>query len=137
MALLTISEVARRVGLRTSAVRYYEQRKVLPPAQRVSGQRRYDVTAVYRLAVVRRAQEAGFSLDEIRQLFFGFGASLPISTRWKKMAAAKVAELDAQIERIRGMKDLLARLESRCGCDTVDQCGEAILRSLEPHEPCG
>jgi MerR family redox-sensitive transcriptional activator SoxR len=83
---LSISEVGRKVGLRTSAIRYYEQIGILEPARRVSGQRRYDETVLYRLAVIRRAQEVGFTLDEIRQLFFGFSQSTPISQRWKKIA---------------------------------------------------
>jgi DNA-binding transcriptional MerR regulator len=129
MAQLTISEVARRVGLRPSAIRYYEQRKVLLPARRVSGQRRYDDSVLYRLAVVRRAQDAGFSLDEIRQLFFGFRESTPISARWKKIAEGKIAELTARIAQIQSMKDLLEKLQTCCRCETVDQCGAGILRS--------
>ncbi len=55
MALLTIAEVAQRTGLKSSAIRYYEEFGILPPAIRVSGQRRYDQVALYRLAVVQRA----------------------------------------------------------------------------------
>jgi MerR family redox-sensitive transcriptional activator SoxR len=128
MAKLTISQVARQVGLRPSAIRYYEQRKLLLPPQRVSGQRRYDDAVVYRLAVVVRAQEAGFTLDEIRQLFFGFRESTPISARWKKIAEGKLAELNARMAQIQSMKDLLEKLLGCCRCETVDQCGAGILR---------
>jgi MerR family redox-sensitive transcriptional activator SoxR len=72
MPQLTISEVARQVGLQPSAIRYYEQIGILLPAQRISGQRRYDATALHRLAVIQRARQTGFSLEEIRELFFGF-----------------------------------------------------------------
>jgi MerR family transcriptional regulator, redox-sensitive transcriptional activator SoxR len=72
MRWLTISEVARCVGLRPSAIRYYEQIGVLPAAHRVGGQRRYEEGALYRLAALQRARQIGFTLDEIRQLFFGF-----------------------------------------------------------------
>jgi len=128
MAQLTISEVARQVGLRPSAIRYYEQMKILPAAQRMSGQRRYDVTAVHQLAVLRRAQEVGFTLDEIRQLFFGFRKSTPLSTRWRMIAERKQAELDAQLTRIQTMKDLLKRLQTNCHCETVHECGAGILQ---------
>jgi len=60
--LLSISEVASQIGLRPSAIRYYEQIGILPPAQRVSGQRRYDVTALHRLVVIQRARQTGFTL---------------------------------------------------------------------------
>ena len=126
---MTISEVAGQAGLRASAIRYYEQMRVLLPAKRVSGQRRYDMSAVYRLAVIQRAQEAGFSLDEIRRLFFGFGKSMPMSARWRKLAEGKIAELDARMAEIQSMKDLLLRLQDRCRCETVDQCGAGIFRS--------
>lgn len=127
MAYLTISETARRVGLRPSAIRYYEQLGVLPPAPRVSGQRRYNMSGVYRIAVLRRAQEAGFSLDEIRELVLGLGQSTPISARWKKSAVGKIAELDARIDQIRSMRELLQKLQTGCQCETVDQCGAGIL----------
>jgi MerR family transcriptional regulator, redox-sensitive transcriptional activator SoxR len=129
MTPLTISQVARQVGLRTSAIRYYEQIGILEPARRVSGQRRYDQSVLYRLAVVQRAQEAGFTLDEIRQLFFGFVGSTPISQRWKKIAERKMVELDARIEQIQSMRKLLQKLQSCCECETVERCGAGILTS--------
>src|ERR1700733_6962290 len=94
MPLLTISEVARQVELQPSAIRYYEQIGILPPAQRISGQRRYDTTVLYRLAVIQRAQQTGFSLDEVRQLFFGPGNVTRASERWRKLSRKKLAELD-------------------------------------------
>jgi MerR family redox-sensitive transcriptional activator SoxR len=76
---LSISEVARQIGLRPSAIRY-EQIGILPPAHRVSGQRRYDVTVLHRLIVIQRARQTGFTLAEIKQLFFGFRAgNTPVS----------------------------------------------------------
>lgn len=132
MPELSISEVGRQVGLSASAIRYYEQLKILLPARRVSGQRRYDTADVYRLAVLRRAQAAGFTLDEIRELFFGFGKSTPISKRWTRIAARKLAELDARMQQIRSMQDLLHRLQERCRCRTVEECGAGILRSGLP-----
>jgi MerR family transcriptional regulator, redox-sensitive transcriptional activator SoxR len=128
MADLTISEVARAVGLRPSTIRYYEEIGVLPPTHRVSGQRRFTRAAVRRLAVVRRAQEAGFRLDEIRLLLVGAGRVSPLSTRWQRAAAGKIAELDARLEQIRGMRDLLVRLRGNCRCETVEECGARLLR---------
>lgn len=126
MPKLTISDVARRVGMRPSAIRYYEHEAIIPAATRVSGQRRYGVGAVYQLAVLRRAQEAGFSLEEIRLLFSGFRKAIPISARWRRIAEKKQIELDAQILRIQSMKDLLRKLETGCRCETVEQCGACI-----------
>jgi MerR family redox-sensitive transcriptional activator SoxR len=129
MPPLSISAVARQVGLRTSAIRYYEQIGILAPARRVSGQRRYDETVLYRLAVVQRAQDAGFTLDEIRRLFFGFSPATPVSERWKRIAERKLVELDAKIAKIQSMRKLLEKLQSCCECETVERCGAGILRS--------
>jgi MerR family redox-sensitive transcriptional activator SoxR len=128
MALLSISEVARQVGLKPSAIRYYEELGVLPQPNRVSGQRRYDTATVNRLALLRRAQEAGFSLEEVRHFFLGFRRSVPVSARWKALAERKIQEIEERMEQLQTMKDLLQRLQTRCACNTVDECGAGILR---------
>ena len=127
MSHLTISEVAQQVGLRSSAIRYYEQLGILPPANRISGQRRYDKTVLYRLAVVQRARQAGFALDEIRTLFFGFQEGTRAEARWRRLADRKLAELNALAEQIAAMQTLLKRMRSKCHCKTLEMCGKAIL----------
>jgi len=128
MPQLTISEVARQVGLQPSAIRYYEQIGVLPPAQRASGQRRYDATVLHRLAVVQKARQIGFTLDEIRQLFFGFRDRASASQRWRKLSQRKLAELEVLSNEIKTMQELLRRLARNCHCRTLDECGSAMLR---------
>ncbi len=68
---MAISDVARVFGLRTSAIRYHEQIGILPSAMRKNGQRRYDKSALYRLAVVQRARETGFTLRKYANSFLG------------------------------------------------------------------
>lgn len=127
MTAFSISEVARQTGLRPSAIRYYEQVGILPAAPRVAGQRRYDTSVVQRLAVLRRAQEVGFSLGEIRELFGGFRGAA-----WKTVAARKLRELDLEMERIQRMKQRLQNLHDRCACASVEQCGAAIISASRP-----
>jgi MerR family redox-sensitive transcriptional activator SoxR len=129
MPLLTISEVARQVGLQASAIRYYEQIGILLPAQRISGQRRYDTTVLYRLAVIQRARQIGFTLDEIRQLFFGFGDVTRASERWQKLSRRKLAELDSLMDGIKTVRRLLKKIMQNCHCDTLEQCGKGIFSS--------
>jgi len=62
--LKTIGEVARRAGVATSAIRYYERVGLLPPADRVSGQRRYGEETTGHLAFIAVAQNAGFCREE-------------------------------------------------------------------------
>src|SRR5215471_12584540 len=96
MSRLSISDVARQVRLRPSAIRYYEKLGILPMAERVSGRRCYDRTVLYRLAVIQGARQAGFALDEIRALFFGFREATRADARWRKLADRKLVELNAR-----------------------------------------
>ncbi|SRR6266496_3599090 len=127
---LTISEVARQVGLQASAIRYYESIGLLPLAQRMSGQRRYDTTALYRLAVIRRARQLGFTLTEIRHLFFGFRDITRASERWRTLSRRKLAELDDLMDGIKAVRGVLKKLMTKCRCDTLDQCGKGIFQSM-------
>jgi len=131
MPELTISEVARQVGLRASAIRYYERIGLLPRAPRISGQRRYDTTALYRLAIIQRARELGFSLSEIRHLFFGFRNVTRPSERWRTLSQGKLAELDRLMEGITTVRGVLKKLMTKCRCDTLDECGKGIFRSMD------
>lgn len=134
MAVLTISEVARQVGVKPSAIRYYEQLGVLRRPERSSGQRRYDERAAYRLAVVVRARQLGFTLDEIRELFFGFRESAPASERWRQLSRRKLAELEEATRSIQAMQQVLRRLE-QCPCDHLERCGKAMLERLRDRGP--
>jgi MerR family transcriptional regulator, redox-sensitive transcriptional activator SoxR len=127
---LTISEVARQVGLKPSAIRYYEQIGILPKPQRISGQRRYDNSVLYRLALVQRSRQMGFTLDEVRKLFFGFRANTPVSERWKKFSARKLVELSTLAEEIKTMQLLLTRISEKCSCNELDQCGKSIFQGM-------
>src|SRR6202023_2202154 len=127
---LTISEVARQVGLQASAVRYYERIGLLPRVPRRSGQRRYDTTALYRPAIIRRARQLGFTLSEIRHLFFGFRDITRASERWRTLSQRKLAELDDLMDGIKAVRGVLRKLMTKCQCDTLDQCGKGIFQSM-------
>lgn len=122
---LTISEVAKQIGLRPSAIRYYEQIGILPPAHRVSGQRRYDVTVLHRLTVIQRARQTGFTLEEIKELFFGFRTGTPASVRWQKLRERKIVELDAMLEHIKSVRALVVE-QGKCRCTALEECGKKM-----------
>ena len=128
MQHLTISDVARQVGLQPSAIRYYEQIGLLPTAHRTSGQRRYDTTVLYRLAIIQMARQLGFTLDEIRELFFGFRNFTRASERWQTLSRKKLAELEGLMDGIKTVRRLLKRMTQNCRCDTLEQCGREIFR---------
>ena len=135
MPQLTISQVARQIRLRPSAIRYYERIGLLPPAQRLSGQRRYDRRVLYRLAIIQRARQLGFTLAEIRYLFFGFRDVIRASERWRTLSKRKLAELEHLMDGINTVRGLLKQLMTKCRCDTLDQCGKGIFRTMNSDVP--
>lgn len=125
---LPIGEIARRAGVRPSALRYYERVGILKAPQRVSGQRRYAEDVLDTLALVVLAQEAGFTIAEIRELLRGFDRDTPASERWQALARDKLAEVQRRIDRAHRMKQLLHALLD-CRCTRLDDC----VRYCAPH----
>lgn len=121
---LTIGELARRAGLRASALRFYERAGLLAAPRRVAGQRRYPAAALGTLALIQLAQGAGMSLAEIRVLLHGFAPGTPPATRWQELAPQRIATLDAQIARMQEMRERLAATLA-CECPTLDICAQA------------
>jgi MerR family transcriptional regulator, redox-sensitive transcriptional activator SoxR len=122
---MSIGEVAWSAGVRPSALRYYEGVGLLPPPERANGRRRYDGELLRevldRLEVVRLAQQAGFTISEIRTLLDGFSEDTPPSERWRLLAQDKLPEVEVLLERALGMKDLLER-GLRCECLRLEEC---------------
>jgi MerR family redox-sensitive transcriptional activator SoxR len=131
MASLTIGQVAARAGVNTSQIRYYERVGVLPPPERVAGQRRYDEAVLHRLAIVDVAQRAGFTLDEIRQLTGPDNRGARAGDRIRELAESKLPEVEALIGRAQAMKQWL-ELARHCDCRTVDVCSLFTDPALAP-----
>jgi DNA-binding transcriptional MerR regulator len=93
---LTIGELARRTGVTTSALRYYDELGLVRPTRRVSGHRRYAVAAVAAVGVVRFLQEVGFTLAETKLLIAPRKRS-PVA--WRALAVRKTDELRHRIAR--------------------------------------
>jgi MerR family redox-sensitive transcriptional activator SoxR len=132
---MRIGEVARRAGVRVSLIRYYEEIGLLPEPERLSGQRRYDETVLRRLAVIDVAQRAGLSLDEIRELLEH--GNDPMNDRLRELAARRLPELDALIERARRVRVWLDAA-TRCDCEAIDDCAlfdEPALPAVKDSRP--
>ncbi len=117
---LLIGEVARRSGLRPSAIRYYESIGLLPEPERVVGRRRYPPDVLRTLAVIGTAQRAGLSLDEVRELLASEGKG-PVSERLRTIAERKLPEVDALIDRARLVRRWL-EAAAECRCPTLEEC---------------
>jgi MerR family transcriptional regulator, redox-sensitive transcriptional activator SoxR len=118
---LSIGEVARRTGLRASALRYYEESGLLPAPTRVKGRRVYDAQVLRHIDGLRFAQEAGFTLKEIKALFHDSGVKSTLSARWQSMARKKLLELDLLASRVVRMRQAL-ELGLKCGCVRIEDC---------------
>lgn len=128
-ATLSIGEVAERVGLKTSALRYYERAGLLPSAERVGGKRRYRRETVELLLLIRFCQQVGFSLAEVSALLTP-ATRKRAKVKWRELVDSKVTQLDALIEQAQAIKQVLA--ESRdCDCLTLGDC--SFMRSAAPH----
>ena len=131
MTGLLIGDVARRYGLTTSAIRYYEKAGLLPPPARASGQRRYEPRALGRIRMIQIARQAGFSVSETRLFLTGFAAVTAPSARWKALAERKLAELNALVTRVATMKTLLES-SFRCNCRRIAEVVSPYLRATSP-----
>lgn len=134
MDQLIIGELARRGGVHIETVRYYERLGLLPePPRSQSGYRIFSPDDVRRVRFIKRAQELGFSLKEIKELL-----ALriePHTTRAdvRKRAEAKIANIDEKIRTLRAMRESLARLTAACsGRGSV--CGCPILESFDQED---
>jgi MerR family redox-sensitive transcriptional activator SoxR len=133
-ATLTIGQIAREAGLKTSAIRYYESVGLLPEPRRESGQRRYGNATLRRLRVIDVAKRAGFSLDEARVLLATGNGGPPAHAQLRDLAERKLPEVDELISRAQAMRAWLLTA-SDCTCETLDVCGlfdadESPLRQL-------
>lgn len=128
---MTTGEVAGQAGVNLQTVRYYERRGLIPePPRTAGGFRQYGPEAVARIRFVKRAQELGFTLDEIEELLdlrADMGAD---SAEVKRLAEAKAADIAAKIRDLERMKQTLDALAAACsGEGTTSNC--SILQALD------
>lgn len=128
MNSIGIGTLARRAGVSIDTVRYYEKSGLLAPEARLaSGYRRYGDVQVARLRFIRRAQELGFSLKDIRELL-GLSKQRDVA-KVKRAAEKKLADVDARLAALTRMRDGLATLVATCpGHGRAADC--PILRAL-------
>ncbi len=131
MNTLLIGDLSLRTGAPASAIRYYERAGVLPKPARVNGRRHYDLDAVARVNVLRFAQQAGFSLKDIRTLFGGFSPNVTLGSRWRSLAVRKLQELDTMSQRIANMRRAI-ELAAQCGCIRIEDCNLGAMDSVNP-----
>jgi MerR family transcriptional regulator, copper efflux regulator len=128
---MSIGALAQAAGVNVPTVRYYERRGIIPqPPRTSSGYRRYDQNVLDRIRFIKRAQELGFSLEEIGDLL-----ALRVDDRRTCRAVeaatrAKLADVQAKIRDLQRLRNVLTRLVRSCQEKTpTNEC--PILAVLE------
>lgn len=120
--LLTIGEVARRTGLSVSAIRFYEEHRLIEPIRTNGGQRRFLRSDIRRLSFILIAQKLGLSLTEIEAALASLPSGrTPTARDWEAISTAIRARLD---DRIAELTRTRQRLDGciGCGCLSLDHC---------------
>lgn len=112
---LTIGALARKEGLATETLRYYERLGLIEPSRRTAANYRlYDNTAVRRLRFIRRAQALGFSLSEIGELLSLHQQPGADMGAVKQLAEHKITDIEEKIADLEKMKAGLEALTDHC-----------------------
>jgi DNA-binding transcriptional MerR regulator len=112
---MRIGTAAEQAGVNVQTLRYYERRGLLPRApRRTSGYREFPEDAVRIVRFVKRAQDLGFTLDEVEELLRFRNEKRRDRGRIRAVADARVRDIDRKIEELQAMKTALARLIHCC-----------------------
>ena len=132
--MITRGKLARRAGVNIETIRYYEQRGLIPePPRTTSGYRQYTEDYVERIRFIKRAQELGFTLKEIKELL-----SLRVDPETdrdevKQRAATKIVTIEEKISDLERMKHRLKLLVTSCsGRGPTSEC--PILEAMGSEE---
>ena len=110
------SEAAAAAEVNVQTLRYYERRGLLlEPARRGAGYRDYDVDTVRRVRFIKRAQDLGFSLGEVRELL-ELRDRRRSSAAVRQVAATKIRDIDERLRRLGLMREALSGLIDACRC---------------------
>ncbi len=112
---LSSGELAREAGVNSETLRYYERQGLLPrPARTANGHRRYEPEAVSVLRLIKRSQELGFTLAEIRELLRGLERPGAVCDDVCQAIEAKIGRVDQELVRLRSQRARLSRLRAAC-----------------------
>jgi MerR family mercuric resistance operon transcriptional regulator len=126
MKEITIGVLARAAGVNIETIRYYQRRGLIGTPRKPPGSvRRYDANALAHLRFIKRAQQLGFSLREIRELLALDEQSCGTTRR---IAERRLADIEARLHDLQAMRRLLARLIRECAAGRSAVC--PIVQSL-------
>ena len=124
-SVLTISEVSRRSGVASSALRFYEERGLITSERAGSGHRRFPRAVLRRIAFIVFAQRIGLSLEEIRAELAKLPADrIPTRRDWSRLSGEWMRRIDQRIDELHRLKAGLTECIG-CGCLSIDRCALA------------
>lgn len=119
---LPIAEIARRSGVRASALRFYEERGLIRAERSAGGQRRFARSTLRRIAFILFAQKIGLSLEEVAaELAKLPDGRTPTGADWEQLSAAWTARIDARIAELQRLREGLTGCIG-CGCLSLSHC---------------
>lgn len=120
---MNISDVARKTGLSSKAIRFYEEKGIMTPPQRsANGYRSYVGHHIEELTLLRQARQVGFSLEECRELVGMFNDPHRHSADIKARTLRKVSDIDRQMQELQQMRQRLITLADSCPGDDGAEC---------------
>ena len=120
---MNISDVAKKTGLTSKAIRFYEEKGlVTPPLRSENGYRSYSQQHLDELTLLRQARQVGVNLEECRELIFLFNDPSRHSADVKRRTLEKVAEIERHISELQGMRTQLLALADSCPGDDSADC---------------
>ena len=134
MKSLTIGQLAQEAGINPESVRFYEAQSLLPePPRSNAGYRMYSRTSVLRIRFIKRAQDLGFSLKEIKELLSLAEDQTADCADVRALAQIKVDEISQKIRTLEAMRRALTVLTESCpGTGSAAKC--SILESIGSEE---
>lgn len=132
---MNIGQAARRSGLSSKMIRYYEAIGLLQPATRSdSGYRTYQAEDLHRLAFIKRSRDLGFSLEEVGKLLILWQDRERASADVKALAMQHIDDLNKRIDELISLRDTLGELVAHCQGDDRPDC--PILKDLANGSGC-
>lgn len=120
---MNISDVAKKTGLTSKAIRFYEEKKlVTAPLRGDNGYRYYTQQHLEELTLLRQARQVGFNLEECGELVNLFNNPSRHSADVKARTLQKVADIERHIKELQGMRAQLLALAEACPGDDSAEC---------------
>ncbi|MGP3049343.1 Cu(I)-responsive transcriptional regulator [Serratia ureilytica] len=120
---MNISDVAKKTGLTSKTIRFYEEKALITsPIRSDNGYRHYSAKHVEELTLLRQARQVGFNLDECRELVALFNDPARHSADVKARTLQKVAEIEKHISELGNMRQRLLTLAEQCPGDEGAEC---------------